>query len=60
MSKEIVTIGHNESIDNAALIMSEHKIKRLPVLENDKLVGIITATDIIANSDILNEDFLFD
>ena len=40
--------------------MASHKIKRLPVVDKEKLVGIITATDIIANSDILNEDFFFD
>jgi CBS domain-containing protein len=59
MSKSVVTIDHNETIDNAALIMAEHQIKRLPVTEDGKLIGIITATDIIANSDVLNEDFLF-
>ena len=60
MSKDVTTINHDESIDNAALLMAGHKIKRLPVLEKGKLVGIITATNIIANSDILNEDFLLD
>ena len=60
MSKNVITIDLNESIDNAALIMSENKIKRLPVIDNNKLVGILTATDIIANSDVLNEDFFFE
>ena len=60
MSKNVITVEHNDSIDNAALIITGHKIKRLPVLEKGKLVGIITATDIVANSDILNEDFLLD
>lgn len=60
MSKNVITIDHNESIDNAALLMTEHKIKRLPVVDNNKLVGIITATDIVANSDVLDEDFFFD
>jgi len=40
--------------------MNEKKIKRLPVVDSGKLVGIITATDLIANSDILNEDFFFE
>ena len=60
MSKNVVTIDCNESLDNAALIMAERKIRRLPVTDGDKLVGIITSTDIIANSDVLNEDFFFD
>ena len=60
MSKKVVTIDCDETIDNAALIMTRCKIKRLPVIEKGKLIGIITATDIIANSDVLNEDFLFE
>lgn len=60
MSKNVITIDHDDSIDNTALLMTGHKIKRLPVLEKGKLIGIITATDIVANSDILNEDFLLD
>jgi len=60
MAKNVLTVENNDSIDNAAAIMDSRKIKRLPVLEKGKLVGIITATDIIANSDVLNEEFLFD
>lgn len=60
MSKNVITLNHNESLDNASLIMTENKVKRLPVTEGDRLVGIITATDVIANSDVLNEDFFFD
>jgi len=60
MSKNVISVECNESIDNAALIMNEKKIKRLPVVDSGKLVGIITATDLIANSDILNEDFFFE
>jgi len=60
MSKNVISVECNESIDNAALIMNEKKIKRLPIVDSGKLVGIITATDLIANSDILNEDFFFE
>ncbi len=60
MSKDLVTISVNDSIDAAALLMSKHKVKRLPVVEKGELLGIITATDLVANSDDLNEDFYFD
>ncbi len=60
MSKKVLTIEHKESLDNAALLMTQSKIKRLPIVNDGRLVGIITATDIIANSDVLNEDFFFD
>ncbi len=60
MTKDVFTINENESIDNAISVMAEKKIKRLPVLDNNKLVGIVTATDILANADVVNENFLFD
>ncbi len=60
MSRNVVTIDQEESIDSAAREMRNNKIKRLPVVKNDKLVGIITATDLIANSDDLNENFFFE
>lgn len=60
MSKGVVTIDRNDTIDNAALLMAKNKIKRLPVLKGGTLVGIITATDILANSESINEEFLLD
>ena len=60
MSKNVITIDEAESLDNAALLMSKHEIKRLPVISRGKLVGIVTATDMLANSDSLNESFLLE
>ena len=60
MTKNVITIDERESIDDAALIMAKNKIKRLPVLKSGKLIGIVTATDILANSDSLNEEFLLE
>jgi CBS domain-containing protein len=60
MSKNVITVDESESLDNAALLMSKHKIKRLPVLREGKLAGIVTATDVLANSGELNVDFFFD
>ncbi len=59
MSKTVESIEHNQSIDDAAFIMSKNKIKRLPVMKKSELIGIITATDLIAHSDDLNEEFYF-
>ena len=60
MTKNVVTIEANETIDNAASIMAKNKIKRLPVLKKGSLAGIVTATDILANTDSMNEEFLLD
>lgn len=45
--KKVVTCHPDMGIEDAALLMREHKIGGLPVLEEDKLVGIITGYDIL-------------
>ncbi|MEM4230480.1 MAG: CBS domain-containing protein [Candidatus Pacearchaeota archaeon] len=60
MSKNVLTIEEDKNIDKAIEIMRENKIKRLPVTRDRKLVGIVTVTDILANSEEINEEFLFD
>jgi CBS domain-containing protein len=47
MSRNVVTIGKDATLEEASRLMSEKKVSKLPVLENDRLVGIITSTDII-------------
>jgi len=42
----LVTITPDAEIAEAALLMIRKKIRRLPVIENGKLVGIITAADL--------------
>ena len=56
MSKKVITIEACEKIEEAMGLMSENKIKRLPVLNDGKLVGIVTATDIIAHAKEINEE----
>ena len=48
MNKEPITIGPEENLEEAARLIYEHKIGALPVLENGKLVGIVTVGDILA------------
>ena len=45
--KKVMTCHPDTQLEDAALLMREHKISGLPVLEEGKLVGIITATDIL-------------
>ncbi len=46
-----VTIGADDSIDEALRTMTEHKVRRLPVIDDRKLVGIISQADIATNID---------
>ncbi|WP_292461258.1 CBS domain-containing protein [Methanothermococcus sp.] len=47
MTKDVITISPETSINEAAEIMIKNKIKRLPVVKNRELVGIITRGDLI-------------
>jgi CBS domain-containing protein len=47
MSKNIISVKENEDVENAIQIMGENNIKKLPVVSDDKVVGIITITDIM-------------
>ncbi len=42
----LVTITPDADVAEAALLMIKKKIRRLPVVENGKLIGIITAADL--------------
>jgi len=47
MSTPAVTIDENASIEEAARLMTRKNIKKLPVVRDDKLVGIITSMDLV-------------
>jgi CBS domain-containing protein len=48
---EVVTIGADDSIDEALRTMTEHKVRRLPVIDGHRCVGIISQADIATNID---------
>ena len=47
MTQPVVTVTPTTMLEQAANLMVRHKIGGLPVIEQDKLVGIITATDLM-------------
>lgn len=48
MTSPVLTITEMASIDEAAELMAKKKVKKLPVMDKQKLVGIVTFTDIVA------------
>lgn len=48
MSREITTAAPDDPIEQAAMTMHEKKIGCLPVVEGEDLVGILTASDVMA------------
>ena len=47
MKKEVISINQYNSLNEAKALMEKHKIKGLPVVKYNKLIGIITTKDIL-------------
>lgn len=47
MTKSLITINADAAIGEAAILMSDKKIRRLLVTENGKIVGIVTEKDVL-------------
>lgn len=56
MSSPIIHVTPNESILEVADLMATKKIRKIPVLENDDVIGIITATDMLHLFTLLTEE----
>jgi CBS domain-containing protein len=46
---EVVTIGADDTIDEALRTMKQHAVRRLPVIDGRKLVGMVSQADIARN-----------
>ena len=47
MTKELITVTRDFKIDQCMELMIEHRIRHLPILENKKVVGIISIGDVL-------------
>jgi len=50
MSSPLITVESNAALEEAAKIMAEKRINRLPVMDGDKLLGVISSSDIVKAS----------
>lgn len=48
MTRDVITVTPDTPVEEAARIMVDHKIGGLPVMEDDRLAGIITETDVFS------------
>ena len=46
MSKNIITVDENDSMQDAMKLLKEHDIRMLPVMKKGKLIGIVTDRDL--------------
>jgi len=47
MTKDVLTVSPQATVREAATLMSDNKVNRIPVVEGGKLVGIITRGDVV-------------
>jgi len=55
MSKNIVTVSPTTDVHEAARLMEQHQIRRLPVVDNGKLIGMISLGDLATEQILENE-----
>src|SRR5258708_962543 len=47
LSGDVICVPPNESIEECMRLMTEHRIRHLPVVEGEKVVGIISIGDLV-------------
>jgi CBS domain-containing protein len=47
MSTEVVTVGESDSLDHCLALMSAHNIRHLPVVKNQRLVGVLGIGELV-------------
>ena len=47
--EEVITIGADDSVSDALHTLKEHKVRRLPVIDEQWLVGVVSVADLAAN-----------
>jgi CBS-domain-containing membrane protein len=45
-SRDLISVGPDKDLEEALQLMAHHQVRRLPVVENGRLVGIIAQADI--------------
>jgi CBS domain-containing protein len=50
-SKDLITVTPDDDFNRALELMSQHQVRRIPVVEGDQLVGIISQADVARAAD---------
>ncbi|MEQ8220520.1 MAG: CBS domain-containing protein [Arenibacter sp.] len=54
MTTDLVTINHTNSLLDAEKLFEKHKIRHIPVVNNKKIIGILSLTDLLRISFVDN------
>ena len=59
MARRVFFVGPDELIETCMKLMTEEHVRHLPVMENDKLIGIVSIGDVVKKM-IADQDFTID
>ena len=59
MTKRVMCVGPEESVEQCMALMTEKKIRHLPVLESNQLIGIISIGDVV-KATIAQQEFIIE
>ena len=59
MTSEVIHVELSDSIDDCMVLMSENRIRHLPVLEGDRIVGVLSIKDVL-NTIIVEKQMLIE
>lgn len=59
MSSPLITVGSDASVEEACGLMARKGIRRLPVIEDGELVGIISIRNILTGESVHERKYLF-
>ena len=47
MTKNVMTVGEDTPLSEIAILLEEHRIKRVPVVKDSKVVGIVSRSNLL-------------
>lgn len=58
MSKHIIALNRSDDLETAEVLFKKHKIRHIPVVNEDAIIGMLSYTDLlrISFADAFNED----
>lgn len=59
MTSEVISVDPSKTVDECMIIMSNHHIRHLPVIENNEPVGMLSIMDVVKNI-ISEKEFIID
>lgn len=56
MTKDVITLNENDTVEKASKLMKEHNIGSIPVCQGENVIGVITDRDITTRSIAQEQD----